>query len=121
MITLRFFATGMQFRGLEYTFRRSHSTISLIVRRVFQALWSLREKYLTMPSTTEEWSNIAKGFEERWNMPFCIGALDGKLVRVRKPGKSGSLYHDYKHHFSLNLLALCDHRSYLNFTTINHT
>jgi len=73
MITLRFFATGMQFRGLEYTFRRSHSTISLIVRRVFQALWSLREKYLTMPSTTEEWSNIAKGFEERWNMPFCIG------------------------------------------------
>lgn len=118
MITLRFFATGMQFRGLEYTFRRGNSTISIIVSRVSKAIWSLHEKYLTLPSTTEEWINIANGFEQRWNMPFCIGALDGKLVRVRKPAKSGSLYHDYKHHFSLNLLALCDHRYRLTFVDI---
>uniref|UniRef100_A0A915N699 MADF domain-containing protein n=1 Tax=Meloidogyne javanica TaxID=6303 RepID=A0A915N699_MELJA len=58
IICLRFFATGMQYRALEYSFR----------------------------------------------------ALDGKLVRLRKPNNSGSLYHDYKHNFSLNMLALCDYR-----------
>nr|CAD2206521.1 unnamed protein product [Meloidogyne enterolobii] len=100
----------MQYRALEYSFRRSRSTISLIVKRVSKAIWSLHEKYVKLPSSNEEWKNIANGFEKRWNMPLCIGALDGKLVRVRKPNNSGSLYHDYKHNFSLNMLALCDYR-----------
>jgi len=39
--------------------------------------------------------------------------LDGKLVRLRKPNNSGSLYHDYKRNFSLNMLALCDFRFFL--------
>nr|CAD2165111.1 unnamed protein product [Meloidogyne enterolobii] len=110
IICLRFFATGMQYRALEYSFRRSRSTISLIVKRVSKAIWSLHEKYVKLPASNEEWKNIANGFEKRWNMPLCIGALDGKLVRLRKPNNSGSLYHDYKRNFSLNMLALCDFR-----------
>lgn len=61
-----------------------------------------------MPSSEEEWKLIGKAFEEKWNYPFCLGALDGKHVSIKQPDCSGSLYFNYKHFFSIVLLALVD-------------
>lgn len=51
---------------------------------------------------------IAKGFENEWNFYNCIGALDGKHIVIRPPANSGSYYYNYKHHFSIVLMALVD-------------
>lgn len=59
-----------------------------------------------MPTSAEEWKQISRHFQERWNFPMCIGALDGKHVEIIKPNHSGSEYFNYKKRFSIVLLAL---------------
>lgn len=61
-----------------------------------------------MPNTNEEWLQIAEEFYNKWNFPNCIGALDGKHINIRCPINSGSLNFNYKHTFSVVLMAMAD-------------
>jgi len=38
----------------------------------------------------------ALDFERRVNFPHCLGAVDGKHIRVIKPEQSGSMFYNYK-------------------------
>lgn len=60
------------------------------------------------PPTKELWTQISIQFENKAYFPNCIGALDGKHIRLIQPPESGSMYYNYKHFFSLVLMALCD-------------
>lgn len=61
-----------------------------------------------MPTPTEDiWKHMARRFNERWNFPNCIGALDGKHVKIEAPANTGSLFY-FKGTFSIVLLALVD-------------
>ena len=94
------------------------STVSNIIRETFDAIYEvLVEKYLCPPSSPADWIALAKSFEEQWNLPHVIGALDGKHIRIQCPEGTGTLFHNYKGYFSIVLLAVCD-ASY-NFTLID--
>jgi hypothetical protein len=41
-----------------------------------------------------------KDFNQRWNSPNLIGAIDGKHVVIQAPGNSGSKYYCYKKHLA---------------------
>lgn len=60
------------------------------------------------PITEERWLEISNDFLKYANFPNCIGAVDGKHIRILQPSATGSLYHNYKHFFSTILLAVCD-------------
>ncbi|XP_030750675.1 putative nuclease HARBI1 [Sitophilus oryzae] len=108
-ITLRFLATGDSYHSLMYLFRIPVCTISRIIPEVCSAIYNvLKEEYLQVPSSEQEWLQIARQFEEKWNFPQCIGALDGKHVAIKAPKHSGSLFYNYKGTHSIVLMALAD-------------
>ena len=57
---------------------------------------------MSLPDSKEKWLSVAKEFEEKWQFPNCVGAIDGKNVPLINPFNSASTY------FSLVLLALAD-------------
>ncbi|XP_068082895.1 putative nuclease HARBI1 [Anabrus simplex] len=67
---------------------------------------SERRKYHQFPKSEEDWRHIAKDFEEKWNFPHALGAVDGKHVRIIPPANSGSFYFNYKGYHSLVLLGI---------------
>nr|XP_033931072.1 uncharacterized protein LOC117439301 [Pseudochaenichthys georgianus] len=109
MVTLRFLATGESFRSLSYQFRVGVSTIRQFVPETCTAIYEvLKEKYLKCPGTVEEWQQVADGFQAQWDFPNCLGALDGKHINIRPPPGTGSTYFNYKHTFSIVLMAPVD-------------
>lgn len=137
LITLRYLASGDSYRSLTFLFRVPHNTISGIIPQVCKAIYdTLCVDYLKVfkstkcdiksffccdsyntpiicslpkvPNTAEEWIRIANDFNSKWHFPNCIGALDGKHITIRCPKNSGSLNFNYKHTFSIVLMALAD-------------
>lgn len=51
---------------------------------------------------------VASGFQDRWQFPHCLGAIDGKHFSILPPCNSGSTFRNYKSHFSVVLLAVVD-------------
>lgn len=93
---------------MSVPFHTSAASIGQHVVQTCQALWELL-KPIEMPLPSEEqWKKIAKRFEDLWDYPFAIGALDGKHVAIANPAKSGSLFYNYKGFPSIVLLALSD-------------
>ncbi|CAN7946872.1 unnamed protein product, partial [Ixodes pacificus] len=108
-ITLRYLATGETFASTGFQFRRGHNTVSKIVHEVCIAMYEvLAPDFIKLPSTPGEWRQVARGFEELWQFPHCLGALDGKHVAICPPLGTGAMYRNYKGTFSIVLMALVD-------------
>eukprot|EP00079_Xenopus_tropicalis_P030698 XP_012826887.1 PREDICTED: putative nuclease HARBI1 [Xenopus tropicalis] len=107
-LTLRFLATGQSFSSLYFQFLIGRTTIGRIVRETCLLIWSELQR-IVMPSPDENtWVDIAEDFHKKTNFPNCLGALDGKHIRVTMPFNSGSKYFNYKKYFSVVLLAVVD-------------
>jgi hypothetical protein len=71
-----------------------------------------------MPSSNEaKRKHNAEIYLELWNLPNCIGAMDGKHILLKCFPKSRSLYFNYKGYFLVVLLT-CAHPDGL-FTTVH--
>ena len=66
----------------------------------------------------QAWKQISNDFEEIWNLPQCIGAIEGKHIAIKCSKKSGSNYFNYKGFFSLVILAICDAKYCFTFVDI---
>lgn len=60
------------------------------------------------PKSEEDWKRIATDFEQKWQFPHCLGAIDGKHVAITLPPGCGSEYFNYKGHHSMVLPAIVD-------------
>ncbi|XP_066596865.1 uncharacterized protein [Prorops nasuta] len=109
LIAIRYLATGDLPNSIALAFRIGESTVRKIIKEVCAAIISaLQNKYLPEPNK-EHWKSCGIGFWNKWNLPNCVGAIDGKHIRLRAPPNSGSLYYNYKKYFSIVLMAIADH------------
>lgn len=84
------------------------STVGCIVNETVDAIWVILHP-IHMPVPTEAmFKKISQDFFEKWNFPLCLGAIDGKHCRVKCPPKSGSMFYNYKHFFSIVLQGVAD-------------
>lgn len=71
-----------------------------------------------LPTSEKEWKEVADEFQQRWNFPHCLGALDGKHVLLQAPFNSESEYFNYKKSFSIVLMAVVDSQYCFTFVDV---
>lgn len=94
--------------SLSYQFRVGQSTVSKIIFETTTAIWNILQPIVLKQPTKDDWKRIANEFNNMWNFPNCIGAIDGKHIVVQAPAHSGSTFYNYKACHSIILLAICD-------------
>ncbi|KAK5637862.1 hypothetical protein RI129_000145 [Pyrocoelia pectoralis] len=105
--TLRCLATGRSLQDLKYSAVISPQALGKIIPETCKAICTvLWKEFAKFPTTKNEWEKIANGFEEKWNFPNCLGAVDGKHIIIVRPPNSGSYYYNYKGFFSIVLMAI---------------
>ena len=80
--------------------RISNRAISNLVLEVRKATYSEMSD-----SIVAEWQFLERCFREKWNFPYCVGAVEGKHV-VIQPCRSGSYYYNHKGTHSIVLMVL---------------
>ncbi|KAJ8728512.1 hypothetical protein PYW07_006208 [Mythimna separata] len=108
LITLRYYSDGCSFTSLSGYVLRGGSTVRQIVHETSSVLWEcLQPEYMPVP-TRQKWVEVAERFYILWNLPNCVGSLDGKHIRITAPINWGSTFINYKGYFSIVLLAVVD-------------
>lgn len=70
-----------------------------------------------MEQTVENWIKVANEYNQKWQLPNCLGSIDGKHVAIVKPHNAGSDYFNFKRFHSIILMACVD--ANLKFITID--
>lgn len=120
MCYFRYSATGDQPVSLALAYRIGESTARMIIKETCQVLVHvLQPLYLRQP-TEAEWRVAAGDFLEQWNLPNCVGAIDGKHFSIQAPANTGTEFFNYKKHFSIVLLAACDANYKFTLVDVGH-
>ncbi|XP_075122548.1 uncharacterized protein LOC142196233 [Leptodactylus fuscus] len=103
-----YLATREGFGSLHFQFRLGKITLCYIVRDTCRALWDILHDELIPEPSTQLWIDATESFRQVTQFPNCIGAVDGKHMRIQKPPESGSEFFNYKKYFSVILMAIAD-------------
>lgn len=106
----RFLGTGDQIASVALDFRVGESTVRKLYKEVCSIIMKVLPPMYLSPPTEQQWTDISINYWNRWHMPNCFGALDGKHIVLKCPPNSGSSYFNYKKQHSIVLMAVADYR-----------
>uniref|UniRef100_A0A1Y1MXR4 Nuclease HARBI1 n=1 Tax=Photinus pyralis TaxID=7054 RepID=A0A1Y1MXR4_PHOPY len=88
LITLRFYACGSFYITLGDFIGIHKTTAGRIIKRVTQALLTIRGNYIKFPENEEEKRRVQERFFHVAQFPGVIGAIDCTHVKIQSPGKN---------------------------------
>ncbi|KAH8378625.1 hypothetical protein KR009_000376 [Drosophila setifemur] len=89
-ITLKYLATGEVHSCRNYCFRASKFVINEMIANICLGFYEhLKDQYVTLPKTDDQWRNAAEEMERKHNLPHCVGNLFMRSIQLQSSG-SGS-------------------------------
>ena len=72
----------------------SPTVVGGIISETLGVIWDALhdEGYMKPPNSEDEWKEIAKDVEMKWNFRYALGTIDGKHVVIQAPARSGSSF-----------------------------
>jgi hypothetical protein len=84
------------------------SILGLVLKETVQFLRDVLQS-LNMPQpTVEKFKKIAEKYHSIWNFPQCLGAIDGKYVRIICPAHADTKFFNCKSDYSILLPEQAD-------------
>ncbi|EDV97425.1 uncharacterized protein LOC6558996 [Drosophila grimshawi] len=83
-ITLKYLATGEVHSCRNYCFRASKFVINEMIANICLGFYEhLKDQYVTLPKTDEQWRNAATDMERKHNLPQCVGNLFMRSIQLQ--------------------------------------
>ena len=100
---LRYLCTGDSQVTIGTSYGISPTTMGEIILETCRAIWYVPNKkgFVKVPASKKEWLDIATEFDNMWNFPHCLGAIDGKHIIIQAPPRKRSTFFSYKKHLVL--------------------
>ena len=101
-------ATRNSYRSCGLQFGLGKSTAKIICSEFEQAVFDLKDCFITFPLTNEKIGEKIEEFEELYGIPQIVGAIDGCHIEINAPPQNHEDYFNRKQHYSVNLQAIVD-------------
>ena len=118
-LALRYLVIGDMQVTIATNYCMSPAIVGRIISETCKAMLDelINKGHLDHPKSEHDWLKVAQEFEDRWNFPNALGAIDGKHVVMQAPARSGSSFFNYKKTHSIVLMAICNAR--YQFTVVD--
>ncbi|KAI8117884.1 Protein ANTAGONIST OF LIKE HETEROCHROMATIN PROTEIN 1, partial [Lucilia cuprina] len=104
-ITLFYLAHGNSIQTIAWSHKLGKTTVRNIILETCEIIWNLLSPIYACEPTTSQYIDIENDFSRMWNIPNCVGAIDGKHIALKCPPNSGSMSFNYKKFFSIVLMG----------------
>ncbi|XP_036339354.1 putative nuclease HARBI1 [Rhagoletis pomonella] len=107
-LALLYLSQGLSMQSISGSYKLGKETVRKIVFETCEVIWRLLSPVYVSEPTESQYQDIAKDFYNIWNIPNCVGAIDGKHVAIKCPANSNAMFYNYKKFYSIVLMAACD-------------
>ncbi|XP_036336231.1 uncharacterized protein LOC118746491, partial [Rhagoletis pomonella] len=88
-ITLKYLATGEVHSCRNYCFRASKPVILKMIANICLNIYELlKDLFVSLPKTDEQWQNVANEFQRKHCMPNCAGHLAMQQIRFHSSSRA---------------------------------